>query len=105
MSAITDNPLNESQDASNPVADKPSVAKPRKRSWRKFARDLFLYVVAYVVISGIAIGPLFWVWFGDVYVYDGSKWIARIFLPLALLCELIPPLSWLVNAWVNWWIL
>jgi hypothetical protein len=81
----------------------PTVKRP-KRSWRYFFRDIFLYVAVYVVVSGVSIGPLFWVWFGAVYV-DGPKWFARLYLPLAFLCEIFPPLGWLVNTWVNWWIL
>lgn len=82
----------------------PLTEKRPARSWRRFVRDVVLYCLIYVAISAISIGPLFWVWFGAVYV-DGPKWFARLYMPLALLCELIPPLSWLVNAWINWWIL
>ena len=75
-----------------------------KRTWKGFLRDLFLYLVVYVIVSGFLIGPLFWVWFGAVHV-DGPKWLARLFQPLAIMCDYCPPLKWLVNAWVNWWIL
>lgn len=87
-----------------PPTPAPSARKRRRRTWLGFGRDIFLYMVAYVVISGISIGPFFWVWFGAMYA-DGPKWIARVYMPLAILCELCPPLSRLVNAWVNWWIL
>lgn len=86
--------------ADGPLPD----TKKAKRSWRSFFRDLFLYFVVYLVISGLSIGPLFWVWFGAVYV-DGPKWFARLYMPLAFLCEICPPLGWLVNSWINWWIL
>ena len=93
---------------SNPVPrsanEKAVVAPRRRRRWKEFVRDICLYVLIYVVVSGFLIGPMFWTWYGAVYV-DGPKWVARFFLPLAFLCEICPPLSWLVNAWVNWWIL
>jgi hypothetical protein len=78
--------------------------KRRRRTWIGFFRDLFLYCVLYLVISGISIGPMFWVWFGAAYA-DGPKWVYRVYQPLALLCEICPPLGRLINAWVNWWIL
>lgn len=93
---------------SEPVADlvdeQQAVSKRKRRTWAGFFRDICFYILAYVVVSGILIGPMFWTWYGAVYV-DGPKWVAKFFLPLALLCEICPPLSWLVNAWVNWWIL
>lgn len=93
-----------------PEADAPAekgAAQPkgrRRRTWFRFFADIVLYLFIYVVVAGVSIGPLFWVWFGAVYV-NGPKWFARLYLPLALLCEICPPLSWLVNAWINWWIL
>jgi hypothetical protein len=86
------------------ASSEPSQPKRRKRTWRTFVRDIGLYFALYILISGILIGPLFWVWFSAVYV-DGPKWVARLYVPLVLLCEIFPPLGWLVNAWVNWWIL
>jgi hypothetical protein len=80
------------------------VKKRRRRTWIGFFRDILLYVFLYIVVSGISIGPLFWVWFGAMYA-DGPKWVARLYMPLAVLCELCPPLGRLINAWVNWWIL
>lgn len=98
--------LEDSASKSSPelVDDKPVTSRRRRRTWRGFFRDVFVYLMIYVVVSSVLIGPMFWTWYGAVYV-DGPKWIAKFFLPLALLCELFPPLSWLVNAWVNWWIL
>jgi hypothetical protein len=76
----------------------------KKRTWRGFVRDLFLYFLTYLIISGILIGPMFWIWYGSMFT-DGPKWIARFFLPLAFLCEICPPLCRIINDWVNWWIL
>ena len=82
----------------------PTTPRNPKRSWRGFVRDVMLYLAIYVAVSGLTIGPLFWVWFGAVYA-DGPKWFARLYLPLAFLCEYCPPLRWVINTWVNWWIL
>ena len=81
-----------------------AAPKRVRRSWSRFFLDVLSYVAIFVVISGISIGPLFWVWFGAVFV-DGPKWIARVYQPLIILCDVIPPLGRLVNAWINWWIL
>jgi hypothetical protein len=81
-----------------------NIAQKRRRSWIGFVRELSAYLFVYVMITGISIGPLFWVWFGAMYA-DGPKWIARLYLPLAYFCEICPPLRWLVNEWINWWIL
>jgi hypothetical protein len=93
-----------SEPATDLVNEQQAVSKRRRRTWAGFFRDICVYIMAYVVVSGVLIGPMFWTWYGAVYV-DGPKWIAKFFLPLAVLCEIFPPLSWLVNAWVNWWIL
>lgn len=87
------------------TAADPITASPRKgRTWQGFVRDVCLYLVTYVVVSTALIGPLFWTWFGAVYA-DGPKWVAYLFLPLAALCEWVPFVRWLVNLWINWWIL
>jgi hypothetical protein len=83
---------------------KPYSSLRPKRSWLGFFRDIVIYFMVYLVVSGITIGPFFWYWYGAVHA-DGSKWIARFYQPLAFLCEIYPPLGRLVNAWVNWWIL
>ena len=86
-------------------ADQPkNTVKNRKRTWRGFVRDLTIYFLTYLFISGLTIGPMFWTWYGAMYA-DGPKWIARFYFPLAFLCEICPPLARLINAWINWWIL
>ena len=99
----TSNPHATDTDRSAIKGAAPPGTRP-KRTWRRFFVDIAIYLMIYVVVAGVSIGPLFWVWFGAVYV-DGPKWFARLYLPLALLCEICPPLGWLINAWINWWIL
>lgn len=88
------------ESTASPTAD---PARTRKRTWVRFFRDVFLYLFVYVVIAGVSIGPMIWVWFGAVYV-DGPKWVARFYQPLLVLCRLIPPLQWLIDAWIDWWV-
>ena len=81
----------------------PSVERP-KRTWRGLLRDLCFYLLIYILVAGLSIGPFFWSWHAAVYA-DGSKWIARFYQPLVFLCQICPPLRWLINEWVNFWIL
>ena len=80
---------------------KPPLKKTRS-GWR-FLGDLVFYFAVYLMLLGISIGPFFWTWFGAMYA-DGPKWVARLYLPLLMLCEICPPLRWVINEWVNWWI-
>lgn len=93
----------DSAPSSLPDSSPPSVLR-RKRTWWGLVRDICLYVMIYIVVSGLSIGPFFWSWHGAVYA-DGPKWIARFYQPLAFLCDICPPLSWVINEWVNRWIL
>jgi hypothetical protein len=90
--------------APSPTGQPSASVRKNRRSWRGFGRDVLLYAAVYIVVSGLSIGPLFWVWFGAVYA-DGPKWLAKLYLPLAYLCEICSPLRWVVNTWINWWIL
>ncbi len=85
------------------ISDEPAPRR-KKRTWRGFVRDVFLYFLVYLIVSGVSIGPMFWVWYGAMFA-DGPKWVARFYLPLAFLCEICPPLCRIINDWVNWWIL
>jgi hypothetical protein len=86
------------------IDNSPTATKKSRRSWLGFLRDVLLYIGIYVFVSGFLIGPFFWSWYGAVYG-DGSKWIARFFAPLALMCDYCPPLGYVINRWVDWWIL
>ena len=74
------------------------------RYLRQLAFRLLVYLVAYLVISILTIGPFFWYWFEAQYI-NGPTWIAKFYAPLVFLCDRIGPLGWLVNQYVNWWIL
>ncbi|WP_397569451.1 hypothetical protein [Schlesneria sp. T3-172] len=82
----------------------PQSQPRRKRTWFGVLQDLYFYFLAYIFFAWLTIGPFFWTWHAAVYA-DGPKWVAQFYQPLAYLCELCPPLSWLVNEWVNYWIL
>jgi hypothetical protein len=95
-------PVGTGSSARDESSPKPTLKKPR--SWWRFLGDLVFYFAVYLMLLGISIGPFFWTWFGAMYA-DGPKWVARLYLPLLMLCEICPPLRWVVNEWVNWWIL
>jgi len=75
-----------------------------KRYWKHFARRVLIYLAAYVIIASLTIGPFFWLWFEAVYA-GGPTWIAKFYTPLLWLCDRIGWLSYLVNGYINWWIL
>ena len=103
---VTDNSPGKSEGEPKAISlEKKPISKPSsKRTWSGFVRDLFIYFMVYLIVSGVTIGPFFWSWYGAVHA-DGSKWVASFYQPLAFLCEICPPLSRLINAWINWWIL
>ena len=75
-----------------------------KRYLRGLAVRIVIYLAAYFVIAFLTIGPCFWYWFDAVHV-NGSSWIAKFYAPLLWLSDHCEPLSRLVNAYINWWIL
>ena len=75
-----------------------------KRYLRQLAFRILVYLVAYLVISVVTIGPCFWYWHEATFV-NGPTWIAKFYAPLVWLCDHFWPLGWLVNKYVNWWIL
>ena len=71
---------------------------------KQLAVRMVIYLAAYLVIAILTIGPMFWYWFRAVHV-DGSIWIAKFYAPLLWLCDHVGWLSYLVNSYINWWIL
>ena len=43
--------------------------------------------------------------YGAYRAVDGSIWIAKFYAPLLWLCDHVGWLSYLVNSYINWWIL
>lgn len=87
------------------LSDSPVPRSVRIRRYlRQLALRVLVYVAAYLLIAILTIGPCFWYWFGAIYM-GGPRWIAKFYAPLLWLCELCWPLCWLVNQYINWWIL
>lgn len=84
------------------VTTEPRSSPPLGRG-RRFRRYLWRLVLFWTVYT-LSIGPLFWAWFESVYL-EGSPLIFAFYLPLLLTCEFIPWWGWIVNAYVNLWIL
>jgi len=65
---------------------------------------ILIYILAYLFISIVTIGPCYWYWFEATYA-NGPRWIAKFYAPLKWLCDHWEFLSQLVNQYVRWWIL
>uniref|UniRef100_A0A7C2JYW3 Uncharacterized protein n=1 Tax=Schlesneria paludicola TaxID=360056 RepID=A0A7C2JYW3_9PLAN len=77
----------------------PAPKPPKRRRFRHWA---LRFAWAWLIYT-LSIGPMFWMWFEAMYV-DGPKWIFAFYLPLLIACELCPPFGWLVNEYINLWI-
>ena len=86
------------------MEEQPPLSIRIKRYLRQLAVRVLIYLAAYVVIASLTIGPMFWYWLGAVHV-GGSIWIAKFYAPLLWLCDHVGWLSYLVNGYINWWIL
>lgn len=76
----------------------------RPPTWTQWCLRLLRQTVITFTLYTLSIGPMFWHWFEAVNV-NGSHWVAVFYAPLALLCDLIPAFGWLVNRYIEWWIL
>ena len=84
--------------------ENPPLGVRFKRYLRQLAFRILVYLLAYLGISIVTIGPCFWYWHEATFV-NGPTWIAKFYAPLVWLCDHFWPLGWLVNKYVNWWIL
>ncbi len=90
-----------------PVFDEtasPAAAEWRRRTWTEWLLHSMLQMVLVFCCYTLSIGPMFWYWFEATHV-DGPEWIALVYAPLALLCDLVPPFGWFVNRYIDLWIL
>ena len=94
--ALSRYPAGMSQDSPLPV--------PILSHLRGLVMRLVIYCVVYLFVSVATIGPMFWYWFADVHVH-GSGWIGKFYAPLVWFCDHIESLRYVVNVYVNWWIL
>jgi hypothetical protein len=75
-----------------------------RRYFKRLVVRVLIYLLAYLLMSMLTIGPMFWYWFEAVHA-DGSIWVAKFYAPLLWLCDHCNWLSELVNRYINWWIL
>jgi hypothetical protein len=80
----------------------PPLVRFRRYLWQLVVR-IVIYVLIYLAIAIVTIGPCFWYWFEATYV-NGAIWVAKFYAPLLWLCDRIWPLGWFVNHYINWWI-
>jgi hypothetical protein len=74
------------------------------RTWRGWVLRSAGQMLLLFSVYTLSIGPMFWTWYSAMYL-DGPVWVAKLYLPLVIACEVIPPFGWLVNQYINWWIL
>lgn len=79
------------------------LSQPR-RTWKAWWQNFALNCGWFFFLYLLSIGPAYWTWYEATYL-DGPIWIQILYLPLVLICELCPPLGWLVNGYISWWIL
>lgn len=68
---------------------------PLFRSWKRIALQLIAILLAYVLSTG----PMYWYIF-EAYYLNGSTFIAKLYYPLVILCQL----SDRINAFFDWYI-
>ncbi len=76
----------------------PSTRKPPMVTLRGVALQMALFWVIYT----LSIGPMFWTWYGAVFV-GGSRWIVAFYAPLQYACEIVPFYGNWVEAYIWWW--
>ena len=67
--------------------------------WRRIHR-LCIFLVWYV----LSIGPLFWHWH-QAHESGERTWIGAFYFPLVAVCEASPFARYVVNAYIDLWIL
>lgn len=75
-----------------------------RRYLRQLSFRIVIYLDIYLVIAILTIGPCFWYWHEATYA-NGQRWIAKFYAPLVWLSDHCSPLRWLINQYVDWWIL
>lgn len=92
----------------NQIPEAPAQQQPLRGRIKQYLRQLavriVIYLLAYLFIAIVTIGPCFWYWYEATYV-NGPRWIAKFYAPLVWLCDHCAPLSRLVNLYVRWWVL
>lgn len=67
------------------------------------AKQFTLRLIALFVLYVASIGPMYWTWYESIYL-SGPKWVARLYSPLQLLCNVVPVLGRFVDWYIGLWI-
>lgn len=65
-------------------------------------RGVALQMAIFWLVYTLSIGPMFWTWYGAVFV-GGSRWIVAFYAPLQYACEIVPYYGNWVDAYIWWW--
>lgn len=78
----------------------------RSSSTRRFPpitfRGVLLQLVVMWFFYTLSIGPMFWTWYGAVYV-GGPRWVVAFYAPLQYACEKVPYYGEWVENYIWWW--
>ena len=66
---------------------------------QRFLRRLAIQLPIILVLYVLSIGPMYWYWF-EAYHLGGSTFIAKLYLPLLIVCKKVD----FISDWVNWYI-
>jgi hypothetical protein len=72
------------------------------RSPRSTLRGFVLQFVLVWALYTLSIGPMFWTWYGAVYV-GGPRWVVAFYAPLQLACRAVPSYGEWVENYIWWW--
>ncbi|MDX1966373.1 MAG: hypothetical protein SFV23_04295 [Planctomycetaceae bacterium] len=81
-----------------------STAEPASRTWKEWWRRSITAGVWLGIVYTLSIGPMFWTWFEALH-FENNPVVLGFYMPLVLACDFCPPFGWLVNWYVNLWIL
>jgi hypothetical protein len=81
--------------------------EPQVRRRRRLSRYLVRFAIQipiFLTLYVASIGPMFWHWYRAHYM-GGSPYVAMFYYPLLRLCQESDSLRYLVNIYIDWWIL
>ncbi|MFN0198288.1 MAG: hypothetical protein ACKVT0_16190 [Planctomycetaceae bacterium] len=65
-------------------------------------KQILVRMLLILTIYVLSIAPMFWMWYESMYL-SGPRWVARLYYPLALACNIFPIFSKWINAYIVWW--
>ena len=76
----------------------------RRFDLRHLLRWLPVYLLVTLALYVLAAGPLYYEIYGGFHGPAGGGFLHRLYLPLVVFCERVPPAGAAMDWWVRWWI-